>query len=123
MTQPTDPSTPDPWADDPSATQRTALPSPAEPQVADPIPDRGQHGGDAPDRGRDQRDGDRDRRDDGRAGSIVFGLALLGVGTWFFLEQTLGLDLPDLRWDELWPLILIGIGAWIVVGAMRRGGD
>jgi hypothetical protein len=30
------------------------------------------------------------------------------------------LDLPDIEWGTLWPLLLIGLGAWIVVSAMRR---
>jgi hypothetical protein len=39
---------------------------------------------------------------------------------WFFATNTLGLDLPDLDWGQLWPLILIAIGAWIVLAAMRQ---
>jgi hypothetical protein len=58
--------------------------------------------------------------DRGRTASIVFGVILLIVGAWFFATRTLGLDLPDLDWDQLWPLILIGIGVWIVLGAVRR---
>jgi hypothetical protein len=61
----------------------------------------------------------RRSRDDGRAASVIFGIILLGIGAWFFAEQTLGLDLPDVSWGDLWPLILIGIGGWIVLGALR----
>jgi hypothetical protein len=51
---------------------------------------------------------------------LVFGVLILIVGLWFFASRTLGLDLPDIEWGQLWPLLLIGLGAWIVFGAMRR---
>lgn len=57
---------------------------------------------------------------DARGPSVLFGLILVAVGLWFFAEQTLGLDLPELRWRQLWPLILIVVGAWVLLGA-RRG--
>src|SRR4051812_33771669 len=60
--------------------------------------------------------------DRGRTASMVFGVIVLLVGLWFFAGQTLGLDLPDVEWSQLWPLLLIGLGAWIVIGAMRRNG-
>jgi hypothetical protein len=60
------------------------------------------------------------RNDPGRTGTIVFGVILLAVGLWFFADQTLGLDMPRLSWSELWPVLLIGIGAWVVLGSMRR---
>ena len=63
----------------------------------------------------------RDDRDHGRTASILFGLVILGVGLWFFVERTLGYDLPDIRWSQLWPAVLIGIGLWVVLGSMRRG--
>ena len=58
--------------------------------------------------------------DQGRNVSLVFGAIILIVGLWFFATRTLGLDLPDLDWGQLWPIVLIGIGAWIVLGAVRR---
>lgn len=58
--------------------------------------------------------------DHGRNISLIFGVIILLVGLWFFASRTLGLDLPDISWSQLWPLILIGVGAWIVYGAMRR---
>jgi hypothetical protein len=61
------------------------------------------------------------RRDEpGRWGTIVFGVILLVVGLWFFADQTLGLDMPQLRWSQLWPVFLIGLGVWIALGSMRR---
>ena len=58
--------------------------------------------------------------DHGRTASLVFGLIILLVGLWFFGGRTLGLDMPDIEWGQLWPLLLIGLGGWIVYGAMRR---
>jgi hypothetical protein len=58
--------------------------------------------------------------DPGRIGTIVFGAILLVIGLWFFADQTLGLDMPNLRWSQLWPFLLIGLGAWIAIGSMRR---
>jgi hypothetical protein len=60
------------------------------------------------------------REDPGRTGTIVFGVILVAIGLWFFADQTLGLEMPRLRWSELWPILLIGLGAWIVLGSMRR---
>lgn len=63
----------------------------------------------------------RDDRDHGRTASILFGLVILGLGLWFFVERTLGYELPDIRWSQLWPAVLIGVGLWVVLGSMRRG--
>ncbi len=63
----------------------------------------------------------RRRGDDpGRSASVVFGLVVIAIGLWFFADDTLGLDLPELDWGALWPLVLIGLGAWIVLGATSR---
>jgi hypothetical protein len=63
----------------------------------------------------------RDERDHGRTASILFGLVILGLGLWFFVEHTLGYELPRIRWSQIWPAILIVIGLWVVLGSMRRG--
>jgi len=60
------------------------------------------------------------REDPGRWGAILTGVILLVIGLWFFADQTLGLDMPQLRWSQLWPLFLIGLGVWIALGSMRR---
>jgi Domain of unknown function (DUF5668) len=62
----------------------------------------------------------RDERDTGRIASILFGLVILGVGLWFFAEVTLGYELPRVQWSQLWPVFLIVIGLWVVLGSMRR---
>lgn len=56
----------------------------------------------------------------GDTASIVWGLILLAVGAWLFVEITLGYDLPTIPWRDLWPLALILIGGWIVLRAARR---
>jgi hypothetical protein len=48
---------------------------------------------------------------------VIFGLILLGIGLWFFAEVTLGIDLPTIRWGQLWPLILIVIGVLVLYGS------
>jgi hypothetical protein len=60
--------------------------------------------------------------DPGRVGSIVMGGILLAVGLWFFADQTLGLEMPRLDWGDLWPLIIIAIGGWIVLTSLNRRG-
>ena len=62
----------------------------------------------------------RSRDNDGRTGTIVLGVILVAIGLWFFGDQTLGLDMPELSWSELWPILIIGLGGWIVLGTMRR---
>jgi uncharacterized integral membrane protein len=62
----------------------------------------------------------RRRDDSGRLGSIVVGLIILGLGLWFFASETLQLEMPDISWRQAWPVILIAIGAWIVLGTVRR---
>ena len=58
--------------------------------------------------------------DPGRIATIVFGLIVIAIGLWFFADRTLGIDLPDIDWGGLWPLVLIAIGTWILLGAGRR---
>ena len=49
--------------------------------------------------------------------SILVGLVFLGIGTWYFLDTTLGLTMPDIEWDNIWPILLIVIGGAIVFRA------
>ena len=56
----------------------------------------------------------------GRTATVVSGLILVAIGLWFFADQTLGLEMPRLRWSELWPVVLILLGAWILFSSMRR---
>jgi hypothetical protein len=52
--------------------------------------------------------------------ALVFGLALIAVGGWYFLDRTLGVDLPRISWGSLWPLILIVIGGVILIRSFQR---
>ena len=47
---------------------------------------------------------------------MVVGIGLVVVGVWFLLREYL----PDINWGLLWPLVLVGIGALILVTSMRR---
>jgi Domain of unknown function (DUF5668) len=63
------------------------------------------------------RDGSRDRGGPS-LGAIVVGLVLLAIGLYYFIDRTLGISLPAVRWGSLWPLILVVIGAVIVLRAI-----
>ncbi len=93
----------DPNGAETTDTTRTATPAASPPPLPPPPAWRPRH----------------ERRD--RNGSLFFGVIILVVGLWFFASQTLGLDLPRLDWDQLWPIIVIAVGAWIVLGSIRRG--
>jgi hypothetical protein len=113
---PSDPNESNPTTrfDPPTAAATTATPPPPEPP-APPIAPSTPPPPSAP--GPRWRAGGQDP---GRVGTIVLGLILLAIGLWFFADQTLGLEMPRLRWSQLWPFLLIGLGAWIAIGSMRR---
>ncbi len=54
------------------------------------------------------------RVDSGNAG-IVFGAVLILLGAWFLVDQYVDVD-----WNLLWPVVVIGLGVVLMVGAMRR---
>jgi hypothetical protein len=58
------------------------------------------------------------RRLDG--GGLFIGGILLLVGVYYLFQQTLGFDLPDLNWNQMWPVILIVIGGLVLYGAWTR---
>ena len=65
------------------------------------------------------------RRREGRrrgvdTGTVVWGLILIVVGGWFFLDQTLGLEMPNIDWESLWPVVLIVIGAAVLLQGVGR---
>ncbi len=58
----------------------------------------------------------RRRRPMGRATArSSSGCVILGVGLWYFADRTLGLELPRLEADQLWPIAVIAVGAWLIV--------
>ena len=59
-------------------------------------------------------------------GAIIIGVLVLGVGAYYVLVNTFGVNLPDLDWDKIWPLAVMAVGVAIIAGAwsrMGRGGQ
>jgi hypothetical protein len=50
----------------------------------------------------------------------IWGLIVLAAGLWFLADVTIGLDMPNVPWGDVWPLGLILIGLLIVVRGMGR---
>jgi TRAP-type C4-dicarboxylate transport system permease small subunit len=56
-------------------------------------------------------------------GAILFGLILLAVGGYYLLRNTFGIDIPELSWDAIWPLLVIVLGVGLVWRELiTRGG-
>lgn len=53
-------------------------------------------------------------------GTLVWGAILVAVGIWFFLDNTLEIDMPSIDWGDLWPVIIIVVGAVVIFQGMRR---
>jgi len=53
-----------------------------------------------------------------RAG-VVVGVGLVLLGAWFLVREYL----PPINWNLVWPVILIGVGALILVTSARRSTD
>lgn len=60
---------------------------------------------------------------DRNSSSIDVGLVLLAIGVWFLLDQTLGFEMPRVRWGDLWPIFLIGLGGIMLYRSVTRGPD
>jgi len=58
-------------------------------------------------------------------GALIFGAILLLVGIYYLLVNTFGINLPDLNWDAIWPLAVIGLGVAVLARAVasRSGSD
>lgn len=50
----------------------------------------------------------------------VWGLLILLVGVWFLADVTLGFEMPDVPWGDIWPIGLIAIGLVVVFRGMGR---
>jgi hypothetical protein len=46
--------------------------------------------------------------------SIIIGAVILLVGIWYFLDSTLGIQMPRISWGDLWPIFLIILGGVIL---------
>jgi hypothetical protein len=53
-------------------------------------------------------------------GWLIAGVAVLFVGGFYFLRNTLGFEIGELNWDAIWPLFVIAIGLSILVGIGRH---
>ena len=58
-------------------------------------------------------------------GALIFGAILVVVGAYYLLENTFGIAMPDINWDQAWPIIVIVLGASVVFRAVvsRPGPD
>jgi hypothetical protein len=58
-------------------------------------------------------------------GALIFGAILLLVGGYYLLVNTFGFELPELDWDQIWPVALMLLGVVVVVKAIqsRSGSD
>lgn len=105
MTNPIDPMT------EPAASPRSGEAPPAPPPPAPPASTGGWD---------NDRYAGRPRRHGADSMALFWGILLLAVGIWFFLRETLGISLPSIRWDAIWPIILIGIGVLVVFRGLRN---
>ncbi len=53
-------------------------------------------------------------------GAVIFGVIVLGVGIYYLLTNTFGMNLPELNWDRIWPLLVMALGIGIIWGAWSR---
>jgi hypothetical protein len=54
------------------------------------------------------------------AAARIWGLLVLAVGLWFLADVTLGFDMPEVAWRDLWPVALIAIGLAVVLRGVAR---
>jgi len=57
---------------------------------------------------------------DGNWSTIVVGVIFLAIGGWYFFDQTLGFEMPRVRWGDLWPVLLIVVGALMLFRSAGR---
>jgi phage shock protein C len=55
-------------------------------------------------------------RSDGAGAAFIIGIGLVILGIWFLVREYL----PPIDWSLVWPVVLIGTGALILVISMRR---
>jgi NADH:ubiquinone oxidoreductase subunit 4 (subunit M) len=55
-------------------------------------------------------------------GALMFGALLLFAGAYYLLRNTLGMDIPDIDWDMVWPIVVIAIGVAVLYGAWTKAG-
>jgi hypothetical protein len=52
--------------------------------------------------------------------SVFWGVILVGLGVLFLLANTGVLD--RINWDYVWPVALIALGVWLILGRVGPGG-
>jgi uncharacterized membrane protein len=115
---------------EPEAPVEPAPIAPVDPPPADPSPDDPPRAdgppADSP-KSTDWREPpwfpprDKDRREPkANLAAIVVGLIILAVGIYFFLDRTLGVSMPPVRWSSLWPILLIVIGGLVLIRSIQR---
>jgi phage shock protein C len=57
-----------------------------------------------------------DEGDDNGRTALLVGGGLVVIGLWFLVREYL----PEINWGLIWPLLLVGAGIVILVGASRR---
>jgi hypothetical protein len=55
-------------------------------------------------------------------GALIIGAAIIVVGGFYFLRNTLGFEMGELNWDAIWPFFVIAIGLSILVRVARHAG-
>lgn len=115
MTEPTEPGLP-PAVPPPPATPPWETPPAAPPPAAPPWETPQAAAAPAvepPAAAKPQRSGGPE------AATLIVGLVFLAVGVWFLLDRTLGFNMPDIQWGNVWPVFLIGLGALVLFRAVR----
>jgi hypothetical protein len=57
------------------------------------------------------------------AGALIFGALLVFVGGYYLLRNTLGVGLPELDGEKVWPVVVLALGIVVVVNGMTRRRD
>jgi len=94
---------------------------PAEPAPVPPTADwQSQHAANRAAARAARRQARAQRRASGpHTGALIIGAVLVLLGTWFLLEEFV----PAFNADMFWPLALVGLGALILVMAVRPGSE
>jgi len=53
-----------------------------------------------------------------RNGSLIGGAILIVLGVYFFLREWFDFDID---FDRIWPILLIGLGVWVLTKSQNRG--
>jgi hypothetical protein len=52
--------------------------------------------------------------------ALIVGLVLIAIGLYYFLDRTLGIAMPTIRWSTIWPVVLIVIGGLVLLRSVSR---